>query len=116
MFQAPLEGGGVAITTGTKCYVQVPNDCIITKWVIFAKSSGSITCDVWKDIEANYPPTNADSIAGTEKPLISSGTYNDDTSLVSMTTDWNKGDWVAIEVETINLIDWLKIDFYGYRD
>ncbi|MCK5603893.1 hypothetical protein KAR91_18545 [Candidatus Pacearchaeota archaeon] len=116
LFQAILQGGGVAITTGTKSYTQVPNDCIITKWVVFSKSSGSITCDVWKDVKANYPPTNADSISGTEKIIISSGTYNDDTSLTSMITDWNKDDWVAIEAETVNLHEWVKIDFYGHRD
>lgn len=116
LFQATLNGGGVEISTGMKSFTTVPNDCIITSWKIMSKSSGSITCDVWKDIEANHPPTNADSIAGTERPLISSGTNNSDVSLTSMTTDWNADDVVAIECETVNLLEWVQIYFYGYRD
>ncbi len=103
------------VTDPVAC-VRIPNNSIITGWYIYADQSGSIVLDVWKDTFANHPPTNADSIAGTEKPTLSSAVTASDTSLTSMTTDWNAGDVVCIEIESAATITKCWMDFIGYND
>lgn len=114
LFQWVIDGGGSAITTGSKYGSRIPSDCKITGWHIYADISGSIVLDVWKDVEANYPPTVADTIAGTEKPTLSSAIKASDTSLSSMTTTWSAGDYVYINVDSATTVTWVKVDFYGY--
>lgn len=79
-----IDGGGSAITTGSKGYLEIPFGCTVNDWVIVADQSGSIVVDVKA---ANYStfPTTA-SIAGTEKPTLSSVQKNQDTSLSSWST------------------------------
>ena len=57
--------------------------------------------DVWKDTYANYPPTVADTIAGTEKPTISSGIKNQDNSLITWTTALSQGDVLGFNIDSV---------------
>lgn len=95
-----IDGGGSAITTGVKGYVRVPYDCTVTAWDLVADQSGSIVIDVWKDTYANYPPTVADTIAGTEKPTLSAAIKNQDTSLSTWTTTLAEGDYLGFNVDS----------------
>jgi len=95
-----IDGGGSAITTGVKGFLEIPFACTIQSWTILADQSGSIVVDVWKDTYANYPPTVADTIAGTEKPTLSSATKNRDTSLTSWTTAITAGDILGFNVDS----------------
>lgn len=100
-----ITGGGAPITTGVKgCGIVVPFDCTITGWWLVADVSGSIVIDVWKDSYANYPPTIADTIAGTEKPTISSATKGQDVSLSTWTTALSKGDILRFNVDSCSTI------------
>jgi hypothetical protein len=78
-----IDGGGSAISTGVKGDLSPNFSGVITAWRLLADQSGSIVIDVWKDTYANYPPTVADTIAGAEKPTLSTATKNEDTSLSS---------------------------------
>lgn len=92
---------GPVISTGVKMYVAVPAALKIKGWTLLANASGSIVIDVWKDTYANFPPTDADRIAGTEKPTLSSQQKNQDLSLTTWsTTDIDVGDVLAFEVES----------------
>lgn len=99
-----LDGGGQTITTGVKADVRVPYTGTITGWEIVANASGSIVIDVWKDTYANFPPTVADTIAGTEKPTLSSATKNQDTSLSTWTTSLTAGDWLRFNVDSATTV------------
>lgn len=99
-FGITIDGGGSAITTGVKGYVTVPYTGTITQWTLLADQSGSIVIDVWKDTYANYPPTVADTIAGTEKPTLSAATKNQDTSLSTWTTAVTAGDVIGFNVDS----------------
>lgn len=99
-----LDGGGSVITTGIKADVRVPYSGTITGWEIVANASGSIVIDVWKDTYANFPPTVADTIAGTEKPTLSSATKNQDTSLSTWTTSVTAGDWIRFNVDSVSTV------------
>lgn len=93
-----------AIIVGTTSYYRVPFNCTITGWYITETSatpvSGSIVLDVWKDTSGNYPPTVADSIAGTEKPTLTTQIQNSDTTLTTWTTSLNSGDYLGIKVDS----------------
>lgn len=103
-FGITIDGGGSAITTGVKGYVTVPYTGTITQWTLLADQSGSIVIDVWKDTYANYPPTVADTIAGSEKPTLSSATKNQDTNLTTWTTAVTAGDVVGFKVDSASTV------------
>lgn len=96
-----LDGGGSAITTGVKGYMEVPFDCVVTAWRIVADQSGDIVVDVWKDAYANFPPTVADTIAGSEKPTLSGVQKNEDSNLTTWTTALTDGDWLGFNVDSV---------------
>lgn len=113
--QFVLDGGGSPITTGAKVWTRIPFDMTIQGWDITADQSGSIVIDVWKDTFANFPPTDADSIAGTELPTLSSAQKNQDTNLTSWTTTVNEGDYIRINVDSASTVTFVTLDIYGVK-
>ena len=103
-FGITIDGGGSAITTGVKGYVQIPYSGTITGWTILGDVSGSIVIDVWKDTYANYPPLVGDSIAGSEKPTLSSAIKNEDLTLSTWTTSVTEGDIIAFNVDSASTV------------
>lgn len=104
-----IDGGGAAITTGEKGHLEIPFACTITGWTILADQSGSIVVDVWKDTYALFPPTVADTIAGTEKPTLSAAQKNQDLDLTTWTTAITAGDILAFYVESITTVQRVTI-------
>lgn len=104
-----IDGGGSAITTGEKGHLEIPFACTITGWTILADQSGSIVVDVWKDTYALFPPTVADTIAGTEKPTLVTAQKNQDLDLTTWTTAIAAGDILAFYVESITTIERVTI-------
>lgn len=103
-FGITIDGAGSVITTGLKGYIQVPYSGTITGWTLLADQSGSIVIDVWKDTVANFPPTIADTIAGSEKPTLSSQQINEDNALSTWTTSVSAGDIMAFNVDSASTI------------
>ena len=99
-----IDGGGSAITTGQKGHLEIPFACTITGWTLLANQSGSIVIDVWKDTYANFPPTVADTIAGSEKPTLSSAQKNQDLTLTTWTTAVAAGDILAFNVDSVSTV------------
>lgn len=106
-----IDGGGSVITTGQKGHIEWGFDAVITGWTILADVSGSIVVDVWKDTYANFPPTVADTIAGTEKPTLSSAQKNQDLTLTSFSTSVTKGDIWAFNVDSASTVTRVVICF-----
>lgn len=102
--QLIIDGGGSAITTGIKGDLLVPYNCTVLGWDILADTSGSIVVDVWKDSYANFPPTVADTIAGSEKPTLSSATKNQDIALSSWTTALTRNDILRFNVDSASTV------------
>jgi len=111
-FGLTIDGGGSAITTGVKGYITIPYNGTITGWDIFGDTTGSIVVDVWKDTYANFPPTVADTIAGSEKPTLSSAVKNQDTNLTSWTTSVTAGDIVAFNVDSAATVTRVNLIIY----
>jgi hypothetical protein len=97
-----IDGGGFAITTGVKFYLQIPFNCTITGWIMLADTTTSTVIDIWKDTYANFPPTVADTITGSAKPAITASNKNTSTTLTGWTTSINAGDILAFNVDSNN--------------
>ena len=104
-----FDGGGSALTVGTKVYVHVPYSGTISKVTMLADVSGSVVVDVWKDTYANYPPTVADTIAAAAKPTISSAVKSQDGTLTGWTTSVTAGDIIGFNVDSVTTIAWLIV-------
>lgn len=99
-----IDGGGSAITTGVKGFIEVPYAGTIVAATMLADQSGSIVIDVWKDTYANYPPTVADTITAAAKPTITTATKSQDTTLTGWTTSIAAGDILGFNVDSITTI------------
>jgi len=99
-----IDGGGVAITTGVKGFIEVPFACTITGVTLLADQSGSIVIDVWKDTYGNYPPTVADTITAAAKPTITTATKSQDTTLTGWTVAVTAGNVIGFNVDSCTTI------------
>jgi len=69
-----------------------------------ADQVGDIVIDVWAEAWADYPPTNDDSIAGTELPTLSTNDNAQDTDLGSWTTALSAGDVLGFYVDSVSTV------------
>lgn len=104
-----IDGGGSTITTGNKRGIYIPFACTITGWNIGLDQSGSIVIDIWKDTEANYPPTVADTITAAAKPTVTTATHNASTTLTGWTTTIAAGNWLFFNVDSVTSATWANI-------
>ncbi len=101
---------GDAITTGVKTYVRVPFACTVTSWTLLSAdsvvppTSGSIVIDIYKDTYANFHPTGADTITGSDKPTISSANKATSTALTGWTTTIAAGDVLGFVVDSVTTL------------
>ena len=98
------DGGGSAITTGLKGYLEIPFACTITAWTLLADVSGSIVVDIWKDTYANYPPVVGDTITASAKPTLSSAIKNQSSTLTGWNPTINAGDIMAFNVDSVSTV------------
>ena len=101
-----IDGAGSAITTGIAGSIIVPYACVIDCWAVIADQSGSIVVDVWKGSSPLTIPTSAsDSIAGSEKPTLSSQQINTDLNLTTWTTNLVFGDVLVFNVDSATTVE-----------
>jgi len=110
-----LGDGSTAIGTGVMGDLEIPFGMTITGWTILADQSGSIVVDVWKDTYANFPPTVADSIAGSEKPTLSTATKNQDLALSTWTTSVTAGDILRFNVDSASTVTRVTLSIRGTK-
>lgn len=103
-----IDGGGSAISTGTKGYVEVPFACTITAARLLADVSGSIVVDVWKCTYSAFDPTthpaSGDKITASAPPTISSAKKSQDSTLTGWTTSLAAGDILGFNVNSASTI------------
>ena len=104
-----IDGHGAAIAAGGLYFARVPRTGTITGWDVVADVSGSIVVDVWHDSFANFPPTTADSIAGTEKPTLSAAQNNQNPALSSWAAAVTAGDYVCFKVDSAATVTWVLV-------
>lgn len=110
-----LNGGGSALTAGEKVTsdVQIPYAGIIQRWSVMAPNeAGSIVVDIWKDVWANWPPTVADTITGTDKPTLAVARKAESVAL----TGWNlaiaTGDILRLNVDSVATVTFVIVQLW----
>lgn len=99
-------GDGVnVIPAGTKLAVRVDFACTILGVALGAPlESGSIVIDIWQDTQANFPPTDLDSITSITPPTLSSAQASEDTTLDDWITAISAGNWLIANVDSCTSI------------
>jgi hypothetical protein len=111
-----IDGGGSAITTGVKGFVEIPYDMTITGWQVFGDQSGSVVVDVWRSTYAGFPPVVGGSIAGSELPTLTNQQINSDSSLTTWTTSLAKGDILAYNVNSASTVTRVTVSIIGTKN
>jgi hypothetical protein len=109
-----LNGGGAAITAGQQFDLpSIPIGCTVVGWRIVGDQTGSAVIDILRSTYANFPTMS--SIAGTEKPTLSSARKNEDTSLTSWTTSLAQGDVLRASVSSATFVTWVTVELLVVR-
>jgi len=95
-----IDGAGAVIAAGIKGDFIIDFAGAIVSATLLADQSGSIVVDIWKDVYANFPPDNADSITAAAPPTISAATKSQDTTLTGWTKAFAKGDCFRLNVDS----------------
>ena len=111
-FGVTFDGQGGIVSVGKTDWVFIPYNCTITGWVITGDQVGSCVIDIWKDTYANFPPTAADSIAGSEKPTLASARTNRDLSLSPPWAAVTAGDCIMFYVESCSTLTKINLIVY----
>lgn len=104
-----IDGGGSAITTGIKGYIEVPYPCTINRATMLADQSGSAVVDIWKAAYASYPPTVSNTITAAALPTISATNKSQDSTLTGWTVTVAAGDILGFNVNSASTITRLHL-------
>jgi len=94
-----LDGGGSAITSGLQAEVQIPFSGTISSWAIYSTATGSCVVDVLKCNDYSSYPTFT-SIAGSEKPTLTSQNKNQDLVLSTWSQSIASGNILRFNVNS----------------
>ena len=97
-----VDGGGSAITTGSKGFIEIPFACTINQVTLLADVSGSIVVDIKKSSYAGFPTTS--SICAAAKPTLSSAQKSQDATLTGWTTSITAGDILEYNVDSATTV------------
>lgn len=115
MLSMTFDGGGQPLATNLFTWFSCTNAMTITSWQIVGyPDTSSIVVDLRKDTFANFPPTSADTIAGTELPTLLSQNKNSDGTLSTWTTSVNPGDWFEARILNATNVQYCVISVYGF--
>ncbi len=106
-----IDGGGVAITTGSKGCLSVPAAMTITGWEIFGDVSGSIVVDIKRATYANLPTFTA--ISASAQPTLSSAQKNVDSTVTGWTTSIADGDYLEFNVASATTVTRVTVVIIG---
>lgn len=103
------DGFGDVLDTGIAADLAIPFDCTILSYLALADQTGSIQVDVWKAAEADFPPTNADSITASAPVAITASNKRADVTLTGWTTAISAGDILRFNIDSVTSITRLTI-------
>jgi hypothetical protein len=94
-----FDGGGSAITSGLQAEVQIPFSGTVSSWLIYSTATGSCVVDVLKCDDFSAYPTFT-SIAGSEKPTLTSQIKNQDLILSTWSQSISSGNILRFNVDS----------------
>ena len=96
-----FDGLGSPLVTGVWGDVPVHFDGVILEWRLISREVGSLQVDVWKTDYAGFPPTVANTITGSDVPILSSSQKADSTALTGWTTTVTVGDILRFNIDSV---------------
>lgn len=108
-----IANGGSAITASQYGVVRIPNTFTVTGWDIVGEPSGSVVVDLWTDTYANFPPTVADTCAGSEKPTLTTAIKNQDVSITTWNTTLTNAYYLKWNVDSATTVTNVSVFIYG---
>lgn len=112
---AVFNGRGEDIVAGSEFWVRVPFACTILEGTLLNDAAGSIQIDVWKDVYANHPPTNADSITASAPLATSSAVKYLDQTLTGWTKTIAEGDVILFHVDSCTGVEMCTVQLQVQR-
>lgn len=101
--------GGTSLTSGTKKYVWFPFACLITGWSMYADALGTVEIDLRVDTHANFPPTSADTITGSDPPTMTSANKAQDLGPSGWDPVIQRDDVMAVHIETVTNLTYVSL-------
>lgn len=99
----PIGNGAGEISVGAYEDIEIPFGFSVDGWILETRdAAGDLVVDVMEGAYADLPLSTADSIAGTEKPTLSSAQKAQDLSLSTWTTNGSAGNWLGWEVISVS--------------
>ena len=101
--------GSAVLTVGAKLAYYIPFACSILEWTLGSvnATSGSVQLDLWVIAHASFPPTVSNTITASAKPLFSSTTKGQSSTLTGWTTAIAAGSWLYINIDSVTSITYL---------
>lgn len=107
-FGVAVDGGGSAISGASSLgYWIAPCDGDIVSWTILGDAVGSCVVDVKKVTYGDFP--SFVSIAGTEKPTLSSAQNNQDTNLTTWTKPFLQNDVFEFVLDSVSTLQRINV-------
>lgn len=98
------------ISAGVKGYIPCPTRLTFLKWELEADASGSIVIDIKKCTYGGFPTTA--SIAGSDKPTLSSAQKANSTALTGWTTQFDPGDLFDVNVSSATTVKQVTLTLF----
>jgi hypothetical protein len=106
--------GDAADGTVTDSYQ--PFAATITGWVITNSGAAcSAVVDIWAQAYADFPPENAQSIAASALPTLSTAQMNEDTTLTGWTTAVTARSFLRANLDSSDCTGTIQVTIYGTR-
>ena len=99
-----FDGLGSPLIPGVWGDVPVHFDGTILEWRLIALEAGDLQIDIWKTDFAGFPPTVADTITGTDKPLLSAAQKNDSQALTGWDTAISTGEILRFNIDSASTV------------
>ena len=95
-----LDGGGAALTTGTKCDLAIPWSFTIAGWALYANAAGVLEIDLQTSASYTAYPDDLVSICAAAKPALVDDLKATDSTLTGWTTALPGGGVLRVVVES----------------
>lgn len=96
-----IDGGGSAITTGVKGFIEIPFAATVASWAVMADQTGSIVIDI---LRANNAVPSVSMIGAGNKPTLSSAQYNFQLPSSWTSTTLSQTDWLGFSVSSASTV------------
>jgi hypothetical protein len=115
LFSKPVGSEGAvtvflgAPSAGIVCPVVWAEPALVTGWKVLNDAAGDVQWDIWSDVYGSWPPTVADTITGSDKPLTSAAASAESSALTGWTPTVAAGDIWLLNVDSVSGLAWTAL-------